>query len=148
MDEVKIKNRQKMREYLEGLIVRGKSVDYREIAKLFDSSFPAVKNLESVILTGKSFYTKSKGMGIASVQNNRSRRLNAGGIITRDQWIAVCDKFNNKCALCHKELPLTMDHITPLSKGGTHTINNIQPLCKSCNCRKSNKLIEELEYGK
>jgi hypothetical protein len=141
-------DRQNIREYLEALIARGEKIDYREIAKMFDSSYPAVKNLESMILTGKPFYTKSKGMGIASVQNNRSRRLNAGGTITRDEWLAVCEKYNNKCAICHQELPLTMDHIIPLSKGGTHTINNIQPLCKSCNSRKSNKIIGESEIRK
>jgi len=148
MNEEKINDRQNMREYLETLIARGERIDYREIAKMFNSSYPAVKNLESMILTGMPFYTKSKGMGIASVENNRSRRLNAGGTITRDEWLAVCEKYNNKCAICHKELPLTMDHIIPLSKGGTHTVENIQPLCKSCNSRKSNKIVGELENEK
>ena len=34
---------------------------------------------------------------------------------------------------------LTMDHITPISKGGAHTASNIVPACQSCNSKKNNR---------
>jgi 5-methylcytosine-specific restriction protein A len=30
-----------------------------------------------------------------------------------------------------------IDHITPLSKGGTYAPNNVQPLCKDCHAAKT-----------
>lgn len=44
---------------------------------------------------------------------------------------------------CHCEargrvtLATEVDHITPLSDGGTHERDNLQPLCKSCHSKKT-----------
>lgn len=45
-----------------------------------------------------------------------------------------------KCAYCGFKSLLTIDHITPLSKGGTNTASNLQILCKDCNNKKGNKI--------
>ena len=57
---------------------------------------------------------------------------------TATQWEAMQVAFEYRCAYCHKRRKgkLTQDHITPLSKGGSHTLSNIVPACKSCNSRK------------
>jgi len=31
---------------------------------------------------------------------------------------------------------MTIDHVVPLSKGGTNYIWNLQPLCRSCNSKR------------
>mgnify|MGYP003489420683 CR=1 FL=1 len=45
-------------------------------------------------------------------------------------------EFNNKCAYCGKEKPLSQEHFVALSKGGEFTINNIIPSCQNCNSSK------------
>lgn len=58
---------------------------------------------------------------------------------TIKQWKSVKEYFNNKCAYCGEDKPLTQDHHIALSKGGEYTHNNIIPACKSCNSSKRDK---------
>lgn len=50
---------------------------------------------------------------------------------------------NQKCPYCQEMNKLSIDHIIPLSKGGTHTEDNIELVCLPCNLRKGNKTKEE-----
>lgn len=59
-----------------------------------------------------------------------------------EEWKSLCRKFDFRCAACRKIDKLTVDHIVPLSKGGSNTIDNIQPLCLVCNSKKSNRTID------
>lgn len=35
---------------------------------------------------------------------------------------------------------MTVDHILPKSKGGSMTLDNLRPMCKTCNTKRGNKL--------
>lgn len=50
-------------------------------------------------------------------------------------------KYKFSCVHCgsRDEATLTIDHIKPVSKGGTDDFDNLQILCKSCNSRKGNR---------
>lgn len=68
----------------------------------------------------------------------RRRGSNAGYM----DWQAILDKFEalgNKCQNCGTTERIEIDHIKPLSKGGTNHIDNLQPLCKPCNSAKGNR---------
>ncbi len=52
-----------------------------------------------------------------------------------------------RCIGCEYELPLhvlTIDHITPRSRGGLDAIGNLQLLCHTCNAIKGNRSMEYL----
>lgn len=58
-------------------------------------------------------------------------------------------KSNGKCAICGKPVmykKMTIDHIVPISQGGTNDFSNLQLACHSCN-RLKNNFMEEDFYG-
>ena len=71
----------------------------------------------------------------------RARSRGAAGSFTTQEWDNLIKTFNYSCAYCKKKTKhLTVDHILPLSKGGSNYIDNIVPSCLKCNCSKNNKL--------
>ena len=57
---------------------------------------------------------------------------------THAQWVVMQEHYEHRCVYCGKRRrgKLTQDHITPISKGGNHTVSNIVPACQSCNSKK------------
>lgn len=57
---------------------------------------------------------------------------------TAVQWHEMQEHYAHRCAYCGKRSKghLTQDHITPLSRGGNHTLSNIVPACRCCNSKK------------
>lgn len=43
------------------------------------------------------------------------------------------------CQHCRETRNLEIDHVVPLSRGGSNDFGNLQILCKSCNCRKGDR---------
>lgn len=85
---------------------------------------------------------KSEKGKASSVTNCAKRRaLKNGSAIcdfTAAQWKALQEQCGHRCAYCSKHAKgrLTQDHITPISRGGNHTLSNIVPACSKCNQRK------------
>lgn len=78
-------------------------------------------------------------------RNSRRRalKLNAAGDFTGNEFKELCEYYHSTCLCCGRDdVKLTADHIVPLSGGGSNDIDNIQPLCVSCNCSKGTKTID------
>lgn len=71
----------------------------------------------------------------------RATEYRAEGLHTQEQWEMLQCFYNGYCPRCNQESKLSLDHIVPLVQGGTHYIDNIQGLCKSCNSAKGDRVI-------
>jgi hypothetical protein len=81
-------------------------------------------------------------------QKRHLLETNAQGSHTFEEWESLKKYYNYMCLCCKRQVPeirLSEDHIIPLSKGGSDYIDNIQPLCISCNCIKHTKTINYRE---
>jgi hypothetical protein len=61
--------------------------------------------------------------------------------INKHLRLQILIRDNYKCSICGRpkdEVSLEVDHIIPISKGGTDELNNLAALCKNCNLGKSN----------
>jgi len=51
-------------------------------------------------------------------------------------------QFNHRCAYCGNGGELHIEHVVPISKGGTHAIGNVVPACERCNYSKTTHEVE------
>lgn len=59
-------------------------------------------------------------------------------IIPKNIKYDVMKRDNFICVKCKSNKELTIDHITPVSKGGTNDLNNLRTLCFDCNHTRGN----------
>ncbi len=66
----------------------------------------------------------------------------------KSSWEATKEYYQFRCCYCFKKTRnLTMDHLTPKSRGGDKSIDNIAPACIECNQKKANNPIWVMLYG-
>lgn len=90
-------------------------------------------------------YTKSK-IGNESAKSKNAKRKAKRIAFTKSIRRQVYDKCGGSCGICGKPVDydtFTIDHITPLSRGGTNDIENLQVACKECNMIKGNSTDRE-----
>lgn len=72
-------------------------------------------------------------------QAREARKRLLPSTLTAQQWENIKECFDGKCAYCGQKLPLTQEHVVPVTKGGGYTHNNIICACQSCNSSKGNR---------
>jgi 5-methylcytosine-specific restriction endonuclease McrA len=81
----------------------------------------------------------------AYVRASHSKRRDAsnGESLTSAEWLALLEHHGGRCAYCESDDNVEIDHRIPLIRGGSNTIENILPACRSCNRRKHRRTEEE-----
>lgn len=77
--------------------------------------------------------------------DRRARKVGCVGSHTFKEFGELCERYDFRCLCCGEQFPLeelTEDHIIPIGPGVSDYIENIQPLCGSCNASKSRKTID------
>lgn len=109
----------------------------RNLAK--DRLDPRVKEYQ------KAYRSSEHGKQVRRVSNSRRRAVKVTTASpTIDTYIHFLhSKTDSKCPYCPSTDNLSIDHILPLSRGGTHTEDNVELVCLPCNIRKGTKTKEE-----
>ncbi len=84
-------------------------------------------------------WTQNNPDGAAAKRHKRRCAIiGVDGSISAEEISALKQRQRDRCASCGRSAKLTLDHITPVSRGGKHCVRNAQMLCRPCNSRKSN----------
>jgi 5-methylcytosine-specific restriction endonuclease McrA len=105
-------------------------------------------NKERVLEYAREWRRNNPEVMAALKSRYRTKKTAAGGSFTAQEWKDLCNYYENKCLCCGRDdVKLAADHVLPVSKGGSSNIDNIQPLCKSCNSSKFDKHIDYRNRG-
>ena len=74
-----------------------------------------------------------------------AKRRKAKGTLPKDIVVTLLQRQNYKCVCCNVSLVAGyhLDHIVPISRGGSNTADNVQLLTPTCNLQKYNLTLEE-----
>jgi 5-methylcytosine-specific restriction endonuclease McrA len=72
------------------------------------------------------------------LHNSRRRGANAPDADARKYAVLL---YRDPCAYCGTRERVEVDHIVPVSAGGTNTADNLTAACRSCNVRKRDKSL-------
>ena len=103
------------------------------------------QNLGRVVESVRKWLKANPEKATEYYHNRRARVEHNGGTFTAREWRELKERHKYTCLRCGKrepEIKLAPDHVLPLAKGGANIIENIQPLCRSCNSKKHAKHID------
>lgn len=99
---------------------------------------------DPAVLRARKKAWESKNPGKRRVYEAKRVGIIAEGTLTAVEWTAILVEFGHACAYCRGGgVPLEVDHLTPLSRGGRHEAANVVPACRSCNATKGSRTLLE-----
>lgn len=80
---------------------------------------------------------------VNEISRVKKHRRRAAGELSVSDWQEVLEQHGTVCLACGDAgREVTIDHIVPVSKGGTNSKDNLQPLCGPCNSSKADKTLD------
>ena len=124
---------------------RGNKVEPRTLAHEFGVSLVTISN----VLGDRSYarpecYANGSRGRVEAEQRERDyhdekKKQARMRYVSAKKRLQVLKRDEHRCVYCHADLtkvPLAIDHLIPVTRGGTNAINNLQATCKTCNARK------------
>jgi len=93
-------------------------------------------------------YLRHKDDWYRQRRDRRARLENCEGSYTHREWTELLNKYEGKCLQCGSTENIEADHVVPITKGGSNSIENIQPLCRRCNRKKWTKILDFRPFGR
>lgn len=128
---------------------------YRGISNEYVELYDGVSNLEKIIegveftiehINDKkaldSMYWLVQGCNILCINKKQKMKNSTRKSISKSIRHEVFKRDGFKCVECgatKEDTRLHIDHILPVSQGGSDEMDNLQTLCESCNLSKSNR---------
>lgn len=100
------------------------------------------ENKESIAERQRVSRSRNKSVIINRNRNRRAKSKMAEGSHSASDITSMLERQKHKCANCRcclKESGYHVDHIQPLSRGGSNWPSNLQCLCPTCNLKKHAK---------
>ena len=80
---------------------------------------------------------------------HKRRAFIVGGLASKKDIEGLALRAGGACCYCGGTArKLELDHVIPVSRGGTHTVGNLAMACFRCNRQKSNKTVMEWRVWK
>ena len=102
-------------------------------------------NADKVIAKNKAWAERNPEKRLERTQRRRTKlRGNLAYSVTKKELKKL---YSSPCAYCKSNEKISIDHVIPIARGGTHSIGNILPACSKCNSSKGAKTIQEWKRG-
>jgi 5-methylcytosine-specific restriction endonuclease McrA len=106
------------------------SLEHRDAARARVKAW-SIKNRERKNLNERVREGRRRAQAIAATDST----------LTRAEWLAIQAAQLGLCCYCFRRRRLTLDHVTPISRGGAHVASNVAGACADCNRRKHNTTL-------
>ena len=120
----------------------------KEISRSYYRRNAAAENARTIVWR-KANLEKSREHSLASHYRHYEKNIfRMAARRSKEKEFVVIDKDKRRissqpCAHCGSNKKLHLDHIIPLSRGGNHSVGNLQMLCQHCNNSKHAKVMTE-----
>lgn len=97
------------------------------------------ENRERGNASKRAWTKRNRAYARAALIAYRARKRDAPGKASIEAIAARIAFYGGRCWICRSDDAREVDHVKPLTKGGSNWPANLRPICRSCNGRKGNR---------